>query len=423
MKVIAKPARAYTNVLKMRLNRALKRNVARNYPISAFIDPAQFCQLRCPACAVGLRSDLRSATALNLDLYKAVMEEIGDYLFFLDLYNWGEPLLHKQLPEMIAFANQKNIHVTISTNLSVQLSDDYLSRLVKSGLDRMTVSLDGASQETYERYRRGGNFSLVVQNMQKIQKIKRELGLNSPKIYIQFLVFKHNEHEIDNIKQSYRDLGADSYYFGTPVMTDVAESEKFDIQPSTFKEYDIFHPDNPLNRRTKEASSRPCSWLYSTLVIDSSGNLSPCCAVASESDSFAALSVGDNVMEAWNNKKFRDARTFTGSRDSKYISVGDDYKRVPNIEAALVKGPGELICKYCPQPWMQRIAFETVEQICAHLSDMVLNNKSITMKLKAVFYYFLMGVPLNIRMIRKFLTALNSRFRPIIYTETREKSL
>src|ERR687889_737956 len=106
-----KKLRAYTNVLKLRMNMALKRQAVSNYPVSAIIEPTSFKE----------------------ELFKSAIDEIGDYVFQLNMYNWGEPLLHKRTPEMIRYAKDKEIAIKLSTNLSIKLTDDYIERLVRSG--------------------------------------------------------------------------------------------------------------------------------------------------------------------------------------------------------------------------------------------------------------------------------------------------
>jgi len=82
------------------------------------------------------------------------MDEVGDYVFFLDLFNWGEPLLDPNLEELVRIASARRIVTNVSSNLSLPLSDERIESLVKSGLCQLVVSLDGTSQETYQNYRR-----------------------------------------------------------------------------------------------------------------------------------------------------------------------------------------------------------------------------------------------------------------------------
>lgn len=183
------------------------------------------------------------------------------------MYNWGEPLLHQQTPEFIQYAKSKNIEVMLSSNLSQKLTDDYIERLVRSGLDRLIVGLDGATEETYNKYRRGGNYPLVRKNLSRIQSAKGKLGLTTPTIICQFLVFKHNEHEIDRVKAEYKNWGADVLTIGGAQMPFAPYNEGF--EPSTIPEYNIYSPEQirMIETKLQLENGSPCSWLYGTLSL------------------------------------------------------------------------------------------------------------------------------------------------------------
>src|SRR5882672_10786461 len=237
-----KKMKAYLNVWKFRMNLKFKREVVHNFPVLAFIEPNLFCNLHCPACPTGLNLKLRPTVSINEGLFRAAIDEVGDYLFQLYMYNWGEPLLHKETPEMIRYAKDKDIKVTLSTNLSLKLTDDYLERLVLSGLDVLMASLDGTTAETYAKYRRNGNFDLVRENIHRIQAVKQRLGATTPKVVWQFLVFRHNEHQIAQAMAEYKDWGADEISLGPAIMP--LEQYNDGFEPSTIPAYNMYHPEN-----------------------------------------------------------------------------------------------------------------------------------------------------------------------------------
>ena len=249
-----KNMKAYANVGKLRLNMLLRREVLTNYPVKAYIEPTLFCNLRCPACPTGLQLGLRPSSTIDVDLFKSAIDEIGDYLFELQMYNWGEPLLHRQTPEMIRYAKDKRIErIKLSTNLSLNLTDDYIERLVRSGLTELIVSLDGTSTETYSKYRLRGEFDLVCRNMMRIQEAKTRLGLTTPEVVWQFLVFKHNEHEIGQAQAEYRQWGADRLLLFGAEMPEKEFAEGF--EPSTIPAYNQYHPDHPQQLEMKRYKS------------------------------------------------------------------------------------------------------------------------------------------------------------------------
>lgn len=131
------------------------------------------------------------------------------YLISIDLFNWGEPLFNKQVYDMIRHAYKHHIITSVSTNFNY-FSEKSAEALISSGLDFLILSIDGASQETYEQYRVGGDFQKVIQNIKILVDRKRKLGKKTPFICWQFLVMRHNEHEVEIAKKLSQDLRVDS---------------------------------------------------------------------------------------------------------------------------------------------------------------------------------------------------------------------
>jgi MoaA/NifB/PqqE/SkfB family radical SAM enzyme len=359
-----KKPKAYLNVLKLRVNMALKREAVRSYPVAAFIEPNLYCNLQCPACPTGLRLGLRPTVAIDEELFKAAIDEIGDYVFQLYMYNWGEPLLHKRTPEMIAYAKRKEISILLSTNLSIKLTDEYIDRLVLSGLDKMLVSLDGVTQESYSKYRRNGNLELVRENVRRIQAAKQRLGSETPRVVWQFLVFRHNEHEIEQARALHREWGADEFIVGGAEMPMEPHDEGF--EPSTIPAYNIYHPDHPSQKEAERqmTSDRACSWLYGVFVLNPNGKVSPCCAVPSEKLDFGEYQRGD-LFSVWNNESFRRARRMFApegkrrpQKERRPMTAAQKAvisKRLDGMSLRVVNNLGEdkLICHKCPIPFLQ----------------------------------------------------------------------
>jgi MoaA/NifB/PqqE/SkfB family radical SAM enzyme len=135
------------------------------YPVIAQVEPANYCNLDCPLCLTTNITKARSKTLLSLEAFKRFIDECGDYLLLLVLWNWGEPFLNPDLIKMIAYAKARGIVVHTSTNGNVPLDEAQVEALVDSGLDSLVVAVDGASQETYEKYRQGGRLDRVILNI------------------------------------------------------------------------------------------------------------------------------------------------------------------------------------------------------------------------------------------------------------------
>lgn len=356
-----KPTKAYTNLVKARVNMALKRRIIGNYPAFAVMDTASFCQLRCPACPTGLRSGIRASAKMSWQTYKSVIDEVGDYLFRLDLCNWGEPFLNEQTPEFVHYAESKGIRVIVHSNLSMRLSDDYVHRIVRSGLGRLVVSADGATQETYSIYRRGGNLSLVRENMLRIQQAKRQLGSSTPKVFWKFLVFEHNEHEMELARSSYGEWGADEILFAQPWMPKVQPYDH-EFRPSKATQEVLRRQMENPKCAVQPRATPTCPWLYLGLVLNPNGTVSPCCGSEAEEDDFAEYSVDESFFHSWNSAMFERARGFLARTSHKKIP------RFLDMEMIEVR---QTICERCPVGWWEGIAtmpeWQIVEVIISDL--------------------------------------------------------
>ena len=399
-----KKPKAYLNILKLRVNMKLKRNAVRNYPVAAFIEPTLYCNLRCPACPTGLRLGLRPTAAIDEELFKTAIDEIGDYLFQLNMYNWGEPLLHKRTPEMIRYAKDKDIRIILSTNLSIPLSDEYIERLVNSGLDRMLVSLDGVTQETYSKYRRSGDINLVRENVRRIGEAKKRLGLETPTLVWQFLVFRHNEHEIEIARSIYKSWGLDEFTAFGAEMPMEPHDEGF--EPSTIPMYNIYHPDHVLQKTGLQqmTSERSCSWLYGVLVLNPNGKVSPCCAVPSEQFDFATYTKTDKFFDVWNSEQFLRARRLFAPQAKKGPTKVRTFtreqqqaisKRIDGMSVRAITGLNQekLICHKCPIPYLQNYTDPLIDEAIIRVRDGFHSEKGIRKRAGYLIRYLLTGTP------------------------------
>ncbi|MFM7429463.1 MAG: radical SAM protein, partial [Flammeovirgaceae bacterium] len=129
-------------------------------PMSISIEPTTSCNLRCPECPSGLRSFTRPTGMLKPELFESTINQLASRLSYLIFYFQGEPYLHPQFLDLVAYASRKRIYTATSTNAHY-LNDRNAKATVKSGLDRLIISIDGTTQETYESYRIGGSLEKV----------------------------------------------------------------------------------------------------------------------------------------------------------------------------------------------------------------------------------------------------------------------
>jgi MoaA/NifB/PqqE/SkfB family radical SAM enzyme len=280
-----------------------KASIVFGYPYWLTIDPSSICNLGCVFCPTGQKRGTRPGKILSFDGFKKILDKLGPYLFHVDFCNWGEPLLNKELAKMISYAKRFNISTKVDTNLNVDLTDDEAKAIVNSGLDRLTVSIDGATHEVYEKYRRGGNLSKVLGNMRLLADKKIELGLQTPHIHWQFLVFKHNEHEIEEARRVYSKYGADSIGFTAPFCSPE--------WTSTIKEYNMYNTED--KNISFKKSDDVCEWPWDGITINSDASVSPCCSVEESKYDFDNF-LSKAFWRIWNGREYRTARKFIKDR-------------------------------------------------------------------------------------------------------------
>jgi radical SAM protein with 4Fe4S-binding SPASM domain len=282
------------NLYVVRFQRMRAHTKLRGHPLVLTIEPANVCNLRCPYCFTGAGEASRPRIMFPLPMYRRLMHELGDYLFQVELHNWGEPLLNKDLPEFIRIATGRGIGTIISTNFSFPFDAGRAEALVSAGLSQLGVSIDGARQETYERYRVRGNLDLVLSNVRLMNQAKMTLGSTTPRLIWEFHVFEHNRGDIELAKEMAREL-----------RMDIDISKGWVAGP----EWD---PEGPF-KFFEAPSADGCQFLWQRAVVNVDGSVAPCDGMFYKEDDFG--SVSDRAfMAVWNNEDFQEARRLFKSR-------------------------------------------------------------------------------------------------------------
>ncbi|RJR24502.1 hypothetical protein C4578_02685 [Candidatus Microgenomates bacterium] len=255
----------------------------RGFPVKLTIDPTANCNLHCPLCPTGQGNKGRKKGLMKLTDFKKIIDETGDFLLEVDLFNWGEPLLNKEVFKMISYTHKKKIKARISSNLNF-FPSGFEKELVKSKLHHLVVSLDGISQETYSQYRVGGSLPKVLDSVKKIALEKKRQSSPFPFITWQFIVMKHNEHEVKEAKKLVKEWGFDRIVF---------QRNRGDMGKELFKK--------------AKKQLKTCHFLWNQSVINWNGSVSPCCLYYDEKYDFGNA-FNDGFAEVWNNQRYKEAR-------------------------------------------------------------------------------------------------------------------
>ena len=283
------------------LSVVFKRPIGSAYPYAASFEPANYCNLSCPQCPTGRKLIEKTAQQLSYADFCYYVDALSPYLMYLNLYFQGEPFLNRHLPQMIRYAHAKKVMTCVSTNAHF-LTDNVVAELAQSGIDRLIICLDGATQASYEKYRVGGNFNKVV------DAIKRCVDAHLP-VEVQCLLLESTENEQKAVESLVRNLGVTHFYF--------KKAQFYD---------DYLLPQNEENRRyyqledgklrVKKAWKNRCFRMFSSVIVDVNGNLLPCCY-----DKFGHYSYG-NIKEQsfrtvyWGEKAMRFRKRILVDRSS-----------------------------------------------------------------------------------------------------------
>lgn len=246
-------------------------------PEEAMVEVVRACNLRCPLCPVG-NGQAEMYPPLKPAVFRRLAGQLAPTVWRLALHNYGEPLLHPDLPELVAAAKAEGLEVVeIVTNGNV-LRPGLAEGLVAAGLDFMRFSVDGATQATYARYRVGGDLATVWANLRAVRAARERLGLSRPVLEAQFVVSRFNESELESFKAAALAQGADQYRIKTfnAFMSGPAKGQEgrgflpLDRRLSRYRDY----ADLALASAFRLAR---CEWPARKVVVNADGTVVPCC--------------------------------------------------------------------------------------------------------------------------------------------------
>jgi organic radical activating enzyme len=316
------------NVLRSELEKWFRVVRPRSFPYLAVADVANLCNLQCPYCPTGAkRSSGRAQKLIEPRLVQKMLDELDKYLLSVNLFNWGEPLLHPQIAAMIRMIHKRGIFTKISSNLNTT-HQETLAELCDAGLDYLTVSAAGASQAVYEQYHRGGNLEAVWENIRYLTAYKRRHRLRRPVVEFKYLLFQHNRREMPAARKTAYGLGV----------------EIFRCQSGGGPEEAIIA--NSAAAAPEALLPKFCHQLWNMAVLNSDGGIAPCCYLFFKSDDFGVYGP-ELFRQARNNQLFVTARRLFNAAEAATLPVNMQHPCLkcqvvhaqPHLQAYLAQNP------------------------------------------------------------------------------------
>jgi MoaA/NifB/PqqE/SkfB family radical SAM enzyme len=299
------------NLAAQQVNKRFLSRVELALPHILHVGVTTYCNLQCPGCPTGTRALGRPREHLSFDLFRRVVDELRGSLMFMLFWDWGEPLMHPRLADMIGHARRSGIRTVVSTNGTVANSPRQIERLVESRPDVIIVCVDGATQESYESYRRGGRLEDVLTTLRRLTETRHRLGLDRPVIEFRSLATRYSENELVSLLGLAEETGADFFSVKTLRPYDYRghdiDNELVPLDPALMR-YGYRDPQAiSAEERLYAQGSLTCGKPMYAPTLNSDGELVFCSYAGFEEERFGSL-VDTNTRRLWRSSTARRKR-------------------------------------------------------------------------------------------------------------------
>ncbi len=289
-----KKAKHFSNLAKIYYSYSLRKKKVGYLPIRLWVEVSSRCNLACRLC---VNKDIEPSLKGDLDfgLYRKLIDDAKDYIFDVNLFHRGEPLLNKNIVEMVKYANSNGIKTRIHTN-GVLLNKDLSRKLITSGLNLISFSFDGYTKKTYEKNRIGATYERTIENIVDFLKIKQELKTKTPFTIIQVMEFDDELSREDFQKQKSE---FEKRFYGLPL-------DKLVIRdPHNWG--GLLDIDGVKKIDRDKSRIIPCTFLWYSLTVFYDGKVFLC-----PQDFAGEIQVGDlnkeSIKDIFNNEKIQKIR-------------------------------------------------------------------------------------------------------------------
>jgi MoaA/NifB/PqqE/SkfB family radical SAM enzyme len=198
----------------------------------------------------------RPKKAMDMELFKKIVEDCSESgVRFIKLHNYGEPLLTPGFDQMLRYIRSRgpNIDIIFASNGSL-LNEKWARILIQEKVSQIHITIDGFQKETYEKIRVGLKYEEVVNNVKNFMKLKRQLGVKYPEIYVEMIDMDENKNEVAAFLQHWKQA------------VDYVVVKRYSTRAGQ------------LAGNEFEVQRGPCFRLWKQMVITNTGGVATCCA-------------------------------------------------------------------------------------------------------------------------------------------------
>ena len=273
-----------------------KKEKTKGLPLEIGIEVINVCNLNCIMCPYSemISKKTRPQKKMSFSLFQKIVDEIAPFAELIYLHGLGEPLLHPQIYEFIKYAKKRGLRIGISTN-TMLLDEAKSKKLLDLEVNYLILAMDGATKETYEKIRKGGNFEQVERNIKNFFQMKKRRK-KAPFTVIQFITMEENEKEVGLFLKKWQGKGADI----VRIKPKIALKDK--------------------DKKGKAKITPYCFHIFRQLNIYSDGTVTPCCE-----DVHGRYPLGnvkkEGIKKLWNSQKMKILRKKNFQRKREQINI------------------------------------------------------------------------------------------------------
>ncbi len=283
--------RLYYNYLAQALSYFTRSQKVYSYPIVFQIELTNHCPMNCIMCPRQYMK--RKLGYISFDLFKKVVDQVKVYDEQINLYHFGDPLMHPQAAELIKYCHEKGIKVNCSVNPTL-LTKDISKKIIDAGLNKLFISLDSIDNESYKKIRGSmADYDKAVNNITYLLDLKAKRNSNIPHITISLIYMNSTKNSVEAFKRKWQQQGVDEIC----------------IKPFTgfgLKSL-LEYADNSSIERIENKAPYPCFRPWRSITVLWDGRVVPCCY-----DYDSKYVIGDlnkeSLDEIWNGRRMRELR-------------------------------------------------------------------------------------------------------------------